>query len=191
MPPITFDILAGSLPWDEAGGKRQKDPQQMIPQQLICKKMICSKTLGMLALLIRLIAAVAMFSVIVSAQDSLSVPLPFEVSNPKHLEWSTDEAGRIYMSACELVARSVRPEKPPRLTPKFRLVLGTKEDATLHDGAGSEVHLKTWNPARFAEAMVLMASREILKTEDIVHLTHDTLRAAEATVSVNELKAKK
>jgi hypothetical protein len=143
------------------------------------------------ALLICLIALVATFNPIASAQDSSSEPLPFEVSNPKHLQWSTDEAGRIYTSACELVARSIRPEKPPRLKPKFLLILGTKHNEAVHTEATSEVHLKSWNPARFAEAMVLMASREVLKTEDVVHLTRDTLMAAEATVSVHELKAKK
>ena len=126
-----------------------------------------------------------------SSSDSSSDTLPFEVSNPKHLHWSTEEAGRIYTSACTLVARSIRPEKPPRLTPKFVLVLGTKNNEAVHNGARAEVHLKSWNPAHFAEAMVLMASREVLKTEDVAHLTRATLMAAEATVSVNELKAKK
>jgi len=121
-----------------------------------------------------------------SAQTSL----PFEVSNPKHLEWSSEEATRIYGSACELVARTIRPEKPPRLAPKFVLVLGTKQDETVHNGRVVEIHLKGWNAARFAEAMVLMATREILKNEDVMHLTRDTLMAAQATVSVNELKRK-
>jgi len=88
------------------------------------------------------------------------------------------------------VARTIRPEKPPRLAPKFVLVLGTKQDETVHNGRVVEIHLKGWNAARFAEAMVLMATREILKNEDVMHLTRDTLMAAQATVSVNELKRK-
>ena len=126
----------------------------------------------------------------VPAQTS-STALPFEVSNPKHLQWSTDEANRIYMSACELVARTVRPEKPPKLAPKFLLVLGTSDNETLRSGPIAEIHLKEWNPARFAEAMVLMATREILKTEDVVSLTRDTLVAAGASVSVSDLKSRK
>jgi hypothetical protein len=116
--------------------------------------------------------------------------LPFDVSNPKHLKWSTEEADRIYASACELVARSIRPEKPPRLVPKFTLVLGAKEDSTLRNGETSEVHLRAWNAGRFAEAMVLVAMREVLKSEDVTNLTRDTLIAAHASVSVNELKRK-
>jgi hypothetical protein len=172
---------------------RRKDGNENID----CKNKSCERInrnakrqLGMVSVLLCMIASVATFNPIASAQDSAE-PLPFEVSNPKHLQWSTDEAGRIYSSACELVARSIRPEKPPRLKPKFLLVLGTKHNEAVHNGHLSEVHLKSWNPARFAEAMVLMASREVLKTEDVVHLTRDTLMAAEATVSVHELKAKK
>jgi hypothetical protein len=118
-------------------------------------------------------------------------PLPFAVSNPKHLALPLDQANRIYSSACELVARSIRPEKPPRLTPKFLLVLGADADETLRSGPNSEVHLREWNAARFAEAMVLMASREILKGEDVTNLTRDTLVAAQASVSVSELKQQK
>jgi hypothetical protein len=126
-----------------------------------------------------------------TAQTPSTSSLPFEVSNPKHLQWSTDEANRIYMSACELVARTVRPEKPPKLAPKFLLVLGTSDNETLRSGPTAEIHLKEWNPARFAEAMVLMATREILKTEDVVSLTRDTLVAAGASVSVSDLKSRK
>jgi len=131
--------------------------------------------------------AVTLLKVSGSAQTSL----PFEVSNPKHLDWSTDEANRIYSSACELVARSIRPDKPPRLQPKFVLVLGTAADETVRNGTLSEVHLRKWNPEHFAEAMVVMATREIIKGEDLIHLTRDTLIAAQATVSVNELRRKK
>jgi hypothetical protein len=126
-----------------------------------------------------------------TAQTPASSSFPFEVSNPKHLQWSTDEANRIYMSACELVARTVRPEKPPKLAPKFLLVLGTSDNETLRSGPTAEVHLKEWNPARFAEAMVLMATREILKSEDVMSLTRDTLMAAGASVSVSDLKGRK
>jgi len=116
--------------------------------------------------------------------------LPFDVSNPKHLKWSTEEAERIYVSACELVARSIRPENPPHLVPKFTLVLGANEDSTMRNGETSEVHLRAWNAGRFAEAMVLVAMREIFKSEDVTNLTRDTLIAAHASVSVSELKRK-
>ena len=137
------------------------------------------------------IALVLYALTILKVSSCAQTSLPFEVSNPKHLDWSTDEADRIYSSACELVARSIRPDKPPRLQPKFVLVLGTAADETVRNGTVSEVHLRKWNPEHFAEAMVVMATREIVKGEDLIHLTRDTLVAAQASVSVNELKRKK
>lgn len=144
---------------------------------------------GAVARLTMAICMVALLEALSSAQTS--TPLLFEVSNPKHLALPADEANRIYSSACELVARSIRPEKPPRLAPKFVLVLGTDADETLRSGPTAEIHLREWNAARFAEAMVLMATREILKGEDIMNLTRDTLLAAQASVSVSELKRQK
>jgi len=139
-----------------------------------------------------LISGTLLLAMSAAGQSPLGQPsLPFEVSNPKHLDWSMEQAGRIYATACELVARSIRPERPPRLQPRFVLVLGADRDETLRRGDTAEVHLKKWNPVHFAEAMVLMATREILKSEDLEHLTRDTLMAAQATVSVNELKQRK
>ena len=71
------------------------------------------------------------------------------------------------------------------------LVLGADADETLRSGPTAEVRLRQWNAAHFAEAMVLMATREILKGEDIANLTRDTLIAAQASVSVNELRRQK
>jgi len=158
---------------------------QLRRRQLDCRLPSAANwRIGILAALISTLATL-------SSSGRAQTSLPFEVSNPKHLNWSTEEADRIYSSACELVARSIRPEKPPRLEPKFVLVLGADADETVRDGTKSEVHLKKWNPAHFAEAVVLMATREILKREDVSHLTHDTLVAAGASVSVNELRRKK
>ena len=143
-----------------------------------------SRRIGIIALVICTVA-------ILKANSSAQTSLPFQVSNPKNLNWSMEEADRIYSSACKLVARSIRPERPPQLQPKFLLVLGASSDETLRKGTTSEVHLKKWNPARFAEAMVLIATREIFNREDVTNLTRDTLIASQASVSVNELRERK
>jgi hypothetical protein len=117
--------------------------------------------------------------------------VPFEVSNPKHLSWSVEEAGRIYDSACRLMARSVGKDQLPRLQPKFVLVLGAKADQMVRAGANSEIHLRKWDPARFAEAMVLLTLREAASNEYAMHLARQALNAAEATVSVDELRQRK
>jgi hypothetical protein len=123
-----------------------------------------------------------------TAHSTAQVSLPFTVSNPKHLQWSMEEAGRIYDSACNLVSRSLHQQKSLQSQPKFLLVLGAKSDQTVRDGENSEIHLKKWNPARFAEAMVILSLRRATKTDDVLRLTHEALRVAEATVSVQELR---
>jgi len=101
------------------------------------------------------------------------------------------EAGRIYASACELVARAVRPERPPRLQPKFVLVLGAGANQIVRNDGTSEIHLTKWDPGQFAEAMVVLTTREVVKNEDVRELARSALIAAEATVSVSELKEKR
>jgi len=113
---------------------------------------------------------------------------PFAVSNPKNRKWPVDEATRIYFSACDRVARSIRPVNPPRLHPSFVLVLGAPDNETVRDGKVSEVRLKSWNPAAFAQAVVILAAREILSSDDVAHITRDALTYAQATASVSDLR---
>ena len=123
------------------------------------------------------------------AQVSVAQNLtPFGVSNPKNKKWPVDEAARIYFSACDQVARSIRPENPPHLRPSFVLVLGAQNNETVRDGKVSEVRLKNWDPAAFAQAAVILAAREILSPDDMVHITHDALTYARASVSVSDLR---
>ena len=114
--------------------------------------------------------------------------LPFGVSNPKEKKWPSDEAARIYYSACDRVARSVRPVNPPHLRPSFVLVLGTQSNEMVRDGKVSEVRLKNWDSGAFAEAVVILAAREILSPDDMAHITHEALTYARASVSANDLR---
>jgi len=118
------------------------------------------------------------------AQDAV----PFEVSNPKHKQWSSEQAGKIYYSACDLLARTVRPEKPPRLHPRFVLVLGAEANQVLRTGAAVEIQLKSWDAEKFAEAMVLVAAREVLPADDLMKIARQSVSSAEATVSVDHLR---
>jgi hypothetical protein len=113
---------------------------------------------------------------------------PFGVSNPKNKKWPVDEATRIYFSACERVSRTIRPMDPPHLHPSFVLVLGAQNNETLRDGKISEVRLKSWDPEAFAQAVVILAAREILSPDDMLHLSHDALTYARASVSVSDLR---
>jgi len=113
---------------------------------------------------------------------------PFGVSNPKNKKWPVDEASRIYFSACDRVARTIRPLNPPRLRPSFVLVLGAQHNETVRDGQVSEVRLKIWDPGAFAQAVVILAAREILSPDDLAHITHEALTYARASVSVDDLR---
>ena len=114
--------------------------------------------------------------------------VPFEVSNPKHKKWSSEEASKIYYSACDLLARTVRPEKPPHLHPRFVLVLGGDTNQVLRTGSAVEIHLKSWDAEKFAEAMVLVAAREVLQMDDLMKIARQSVSSAEATVSADHLR---
>jgi hypothetical protein len=124
-----------------------------------------------------------------SAQASVTPnTAPFGVSNPKNKKWPMDEATRIYFSACDRVARSIRPMDPPHLRPSFVLVLGAQNNETVRDGKISQVRLKNWDPAAFAQAVVILAAREILSPDDMLQITRDALTYARASVSVSDLR---
>ena len=114
--------------------------------------------------------------------------LPFTVSNPKHKKWPADEAQRIYFAACDRVARAIRPEKPPRLEPKFVLILGADDNEAVRIGSISEVRLKDWNPGAFSDAVVVMAAREILDPHQLASVSREALAVAQASVSVADLE---
>jgi len=113
--------------------------------------------------------------------------VPFEVSNPSNKKWPPAEAARIYASACDLLARTIRPEKPPLLRPKFRLVLGADADQFVNEGGITEVHLKSWNPEKFAEGVVVVAVRDVLRADELARVVHQSVSLAASTVNVQEL----
>jgi hypothetical protein len=126
------------------------------------------------------------------ADDSIQASnsnLPFEVVNPKHKKWPEAEAARIYNSACDLLARSVRPEHPPQLRPKFRLVLGSDQDEFVRDDAMAELHLKSWNPEKFAQGVVVVALRELVPRPDLARLAHLSVTLAGSSVDVGDLRS--
>jgi hypothetical protein len=133
-----------------------------------------------IAFLLILFSAVGM----AHAQES---SLPFEVSNPKHKKWPEAQAARIYVWACDLLARSIRPEKPPQLHPKFVLVLGTDGDEYVRDTNTTEIHLKNWNPEKFAQGVVVVALRDLVHGQDLAKLAHQSVSLADSTIDAREM----
>lgn len=113
--------------------------------------------------------------------------LPFEVSNPKHKKWPEAQAARIYTWACDLLARSIRPEKPPQLHPKFVLVLGADGDEYVRDTNTVEIHLKNWNPEKFAQGVVVVALRDLVHGQDLAKLAHQSVSLADSTIDASEM----
>lgn len=121
-------------------------------------------------------------------QNPTQTSLPFEVSNPQNKKWPPAEARRIYSSACQLLARTIRPDKPPELHPQFRLVLGTENDEFVRDGAHVEVHLRSWQPEVFAQAVVAIAVRDVLQGDQLQRVAHQSVMLANATVDAHDLR---
>jgi hypothetical protein len=121
------------------------------------------------------------------SQAQNSAALPFEVSNPQKKKWQPAEAHRIYNSACQLLARTIRPDKPPEAHPQFLLVLGTESDEFVRDGNRVEVHLRNWQPEMFAQAVVAVAVRDILQWNQLQKVAHESVQIANATVDAHDL----
>jgi hypothetical protein len=135
-------------------------------------------------LLVALLLGIIFASTALCAQDVS----PFVVSNPKNKKWPAEAATRIYFSTCELVARTVRPEKPPVLRPKFVLVLGSDNDEFVNLSPAMEVHLKSWNDVKFAEAVALIATRDVVHPDQMEKIVRQSVSLANSTVSVSQLK---
>jgi hypothetical protein len=113
--------------------------------------------------------------------------VPLLVKNPKKQTFPAGEAGRIYASVCMVVGREVRPEHPLALRPRFTLILGSDADQLVQRNQETELHLKSWDREKFAQAVVILAGREILKTRDVVLLGRRALSLTDAVVPVAEL----
>jgi hypothetical protein len=66
--------------------------------------------------------------------------------------------------------------------------LGAEKNEVVRGEGTSEIHLKNWDPGAFAEAVVIMASREILSANDLRSISREALLSAEASVSVRDLQ---
>jgi hypothetical protein len=112
--------------------------------------------------------------------------LPFEVSNPAQKKWAPAEAQRIYSWACELLAKTVRPENPPRLHPRFRLVLGAEDNVFVRDHGVDEIRLKAWDATKFAEGVVAIAVRDVVQSNEQALLARRSVMLANSTIDVHE-----
>jgi len=141
-----------------------------------------------IALRVALCAALLAVSGAPAIWSQTQTVTPFEVQNLKNQRWYPLEARRIYTSACDLVARSIRPDNPPHLEPRFLLVLGAEQNEFVRNGRVNEIRLKSWNPETFAEGVVIGAIRDVLHADELVKIAHQSVVLADSTLDVRELR---
>lgn len=112
---------------------------------------------------------------------------PFEVETQKNKNFPAAEAARIYNAVCVVVAREIRPEHPPLLQPRFKLVLGADKDELIQNNDVTEIRLESWDREKYAQAVVILAGREILKTKHISQLSRRALAWTDAVVPMSDL----
>ena len=112
---------------------------------------------------------------------------PFAIRNQKNRKFPVSEASRIYEAVCIVVAREVRPEHPPLLQPHFTLVLGAGKDELVQQNQMAELHLTDWDREKFAQAVVVLAVREILKGDSVPLLSRRALAWTDAVVPMADL----
>jgi hypothetical protein len=112
---------------------------------------------------------------------------PFDVQNQKNKKFPATEAARIYEAVCVVVAREVRPEHPPLLQPRFTLVIGADKDELVQENQVAKVNLTSWDREKFAQAVVVLAAREILKINSVPTLSRRALAWTDAVVPLADL----
>jgi hypothetical protein len=158
--------------------KYSKSTSQQYPQQQFQENFWKSQPIAVVAMLLA-----AVFSGSALAQSDS----PFAVQNQKKKNFPAAEAARIYEAVCVVVAREVRPEHPPLLQPRFTLVLGADRDELVQQNQVAELHLTSWDREKFAQALVVLAVREILKADSVPTLSRRALAWTDAVVPMTEL----
>lgn len=98
-------------------------------------------------------------------------------------KWPSDEANRLYLSACTAIQREFGGTRPVR--PHVTLVLGADKDEALWDRR--EIRLSKWNPDLFAQGVVLFAFEDLMPTEERKALARRAVNWAGSTVEVNAM----
>jgi hypothetical protein len=108
------------------------------------------------------------------------------IINPNHEKISPEEAERVYLRACEVVEQQFNTRNPVR--PRVILRLGANGNVLRYPLL--EIHLKKWDPYRFAHAVVELALHNQAKVtpEQRIRLSNAAVNEAGATVSICELK---
>ena len=67
-------------------------------------------------------------------------------------------------------------------------MLGADTDEFVRDAAVTEIHLKSWNPEKFAQGVVVVALREVVPRSDLARLARLSVSLAGSTVDISEIR---
>ena len=93
------------------------------------------------------------------------------------------QAEKLYQNACAVVKREFHGTTD--LRPRFTVIIGTDHNE-VH--SRSEIWLKRWNPALFAEGVVVLAFEQVLTPDGIKQMGEEAVRYTDATINVADLK---
>jgi hypothetical protein len=119
----------------------------------------------------------------------------FSVRNSSHpdsflSESQMHEAESLYQGSCAVVQEEFH--STAGLHPHFTVVIGAQRNE-VHSGGiqandGLEIWMKKWNPAMFAQGVVVLAFQQLLTRDAITQLSNRAVRYSNATVDVARLK---
>ena len=95
-------------------------------------------------------------------------------------KWPTEEADKLYLSACSAVQREFGGSRSIR--PQITLVLGADRDEAIFDSR--EIRLIKWNPYLFAQGVVVFAFEDLMPPEDRLEVARRAVSWAAATIEI-------
>lgn len=97
--------------------------------------------------------------------------------------WPSEEADKLYLSACSAVQREFGGAR--RVRPQITLVLGADKDEALWDKR--EIHLVKWNPELFAQGVVVFAFEDLLPLDERMAVARRAMNWADSTVEIKTI----
>jgi len=97
--------------------------------------------------------------------------------------WPSEDAEKVYLSACSAVQREFGSARSVR--PQFTLVLGADKNEALWDRR--EIRLVQWDPALFAQGVVVFAFEELMPPDKRIAVARRAVNWADATVEIKSI----
>lgn len=98
-------------------------------------------------------------------------------------KWPTEEADKLYLSACSVVQQEFGTPQPVR--PRLKLVLGAESNRALFDKR--EIQLTQWDPYLFTQGVVVFAFEELMGPDKQHAIALRAVRWADSVVRINTI----